>query len=137
MLKNYKVTVNGKTYDVQVEELNAQNSAPQATQATQATVAPAQPTVAAPTPQPQKAETPVAPASSPANGVNVEAPMPGKILKINVANGDTVTEGQQVMVLEAMKMENEIFTTTSGKVAKICVKEGDNVATGDVLMVIA
>lgn len=134
MLKNYKVTVNGKTYDVQVEELNAQNNAPQMAQPT---VAQAQPTVATPAPQPQKAETPVASAASPANGVNVEAPMPGKILKIKVNAGDTVTEGQQVMVLEAMKMENEIFTTTSGKVAKICVKEGDNVATGDVLMVIA
>ncbi|MDO4218690.1 MAG: biotin/lipoyl-containing protein [Synergistaceae bacterium] len=134
MLKNYKVTVNGKTYDVQVEELNAQNSAPQVAQPT---VTPAQPTVATHTPQPQKTDAPVAPVASPANGVNVEAPMPGKILKIKVEKGDTVTEGQQVLVLEAMKMENEIFTTTSGKVAKICVKEGDNVATGDVLMVIA
>lgn len=138
MLKNYKVTVNGKTYDVQVEELNTQGTVSQPVQsAQQPTVSPVQAPVTTSAPQAPKAETPTQNATTPANGAKVESPMPGKILKIMVAQGDTVTEGQQVMVLEAMKMENEIFTTSSGKVAQICVKEGDNVSTGDVLMVIA
>ena len=132
MLKNYKVTVNGKTYDVQVEELASQGqTAPQAPVA--------QAPVAAPlaTPQAPKPEVAQPAQEAPASGAKVEAPMPGKILKILVAQGDTVKEGQQVMVLEAMKMENEIYTTSAGKVAQICVKEGNNVSTGDVLMVIA
>ena len=136
MLKNYKVTVNGKTYDVQVEELASQGQTAQQTQVAQAPVAQAPAAAPVATPQAPKAEAQPAQVA-PASGAKVDAPMPGKILKILVAQGDTVKEGQQVMVLEAMKMENEIYTTSAGKVAQICVKEGNNVSTGDVLMVIA
>jgi glutaconyl-CoA decarboxylase len=62
--------------------------------------------------------------------------MPGKIWKLHVREGDAVTEGQLVLVLEAMKMENEIFSPASGKIAQINCKEGDSVNTGDVLVVI-
>jgi glutaconyl-CoA decarboxylase len=62
--------------------------------------------------------------------------MPGKIWKLPVREGDTVAEGQLVLVLEAMKMENEIFTPSGGKIAQINCKEGDSVNTGDILLVI-
>jgi glutaconyl-CoA decarboxylase len=63
--------------------------------------------------------------------------MPGKIWKMHVKEGDTVTEGQLVLVLEAMKMENEIYATSAGTVVQVCRGEGDTVNTGDTLVVIA
>jgi glutaconyl-CoA decarboxylase len=63
--------------------------------------------------------------------------MPGKIWKLHVREGDTVAEGQLVLVLEAMKMENEIYAPANGRIAQINCKEGDSVNTGDVLVVIA
>lgn len=63
--------------------------------------------------------------------------MPGKVLKILVQPGAAVTEGQLVLILEAMKMENEIYTTVAGTVQQLCCKEGDNVSTGDALLVVA
>ena len=63
--------------------------------------------------------------------------MPGKILSLKVNVGDSVNEGDLVLLLEAMKMENEVFASASGKVVQIPVKSGDSVNTGDVLMVIA
>jgi glutaconyl-CoA decarboxylase len=63
--------------------------------------------------------------------------MPGKIWKLPVKEGDSVTEGQLVLVLEAMKMENEIFAPAGGKVIQVNCKEGDSVNTGDTLLVIA
>jgi biotin carboxyl carrier protein len=62
--------------------------------------------------------------------------MPGKIWKLHVREGDTVAEGQLVLVLEAMKMENEIFAPAGGKIVQVNCKEGDSVNTGDVLVVI-
>jgi glutaconyl-CoA decarboxylase len=62
--------------------------------------------------------------------------MPGKIWKMHVAEGDSVEEGQLVLVLEAMKMENEIFASAAGTVSQVCCKEGDSVNTGDTLVVI-
>ena len=69
--------------------------------------------------------------------MTVTAPMPGKILSLKVNVGDSVNSGDLVLLLEAMKMENEVFATASGKVTEIRVKSGDSVNTGDVLMVIA
>ena len=63
--------------------------------------------------------------------------MPGKVLSVKVSVGDTVSDGDLVLLLEAMKMENEIFATGSGKVAQVRVSPGDSVNTGDVLLVIA
>ena len=65
------------------------------------------------------------------------APMPGKVLKILVQPGTAVTAGQLVLILEAMKMENEIYTTVAGTVQQLCCKEGDTVSTGDALIVVA
>jgi glutaconyl-CoA decarboxylase len=125
MARSYRVSVNGKSYDVVVEELGAPTSAPSspvpaAVPAPTATVSPA--------PAPAQAVA--------AGGTRITAPMPGKIWKMHVREGDTISDGQLVLVLEAMKMENEIFAPTGGKILQINCKEGDSVNTGDVLVVI-
>ena len=131
MARKYRVTVNGKAYDVDVEEMGA--GAPAAAPA--AVAAPA----AAPVAVPAAAPAPV-PASAPAPAAGgagaIEAPMPGKVLKILVSQGAPVTAGQLVLILEAMKMENEIYATAAGTVTQVGCKEGDSVNTGDTLLVI-
>lgn len=126
----YKVTLNNRVYEVEVEmgqamlidEYDA--------------VAPAAP--AAPTAVPAAPAAPAAvPAAALASGEVVKAPMPGNILKINVAPGQKVGEGDVLIVLEAMKMENEIVATESGTVAQVAVSKGAVVETGTPLVVIA
>lgn len=119
-MKNLRITVNGTSYDVQVEELSA-GAAP-------APAAPAK--AAAPAPAPVKA------AAAPASGEPVKAPMPGVILDIKVSEGQSVKKGDCVVILEAMKMENEIFAPADGKIAAISVSKGQNVNSGTVLMTI-
>ena len=92
---------------------------------------------AEPTPEPVKEETPVQTASAPAGGETVKAPMPGLALKFCVKVGDTVKENDLLMIMEAMKMENEIYSPCSGVVTAICVNQGDQLQAGDVLMTIA
>ncbi len=121
-MKNYRITVNGTAYDVAVEELGA-GAVPAA--------APAAP-VAAPAAAP--AAAPSAPATSGAEGsVKIAAPMPGKILAIKANVGQAVKRGDVVMILEAMKMENEITAPEDGTVAGINVAVGDSVESGDTL----
>lgn len=126
----YKVTLNNRVYEVEVEmgqamlidEYDA--------------VAPAAP--AAPTAVPAAPAAPAAvPAAALASGEVVKSPMPGNILKINVAPGQKVEEGDVLIVLEAMKMENEIVATKSGTVAQVAVSKGAVVETGAPLVVIA
>lgn len=126
----YKVTLNNRVYEVEVEmgqamlidEYDA--------------VAPAAP--AAPTAVPAAPAAPAAvPAAALASGEVVKAPIPGNILKINVAPGQKVEEGDVLIVLEAMKMENEIVATKSGTVAQVAVSKGAVVETGAPLVVIA
>lgn len=123
-MKRFSVTVNGKAYDVAVEEITGAAPAPVA-------AAPA-PVAAAPAPAPAPAATPVAGA-----GEKVQAPMPGTILDIKVAVGDTVSRGQTVVILEAMKMENDIVASCDGKITSILVSKGDTVNSDDVLVTIA
>ncbi len=131
----YKVTLNNKTYEVEVEEGKAmlideyEAYAP----AAPAPVAAAAPAAAAPV-----AAAPAAPAGAAlASGEVVKSPMPGNILKINVVQGQKVEEGDVLLVLEAMKMENEIVATKSGTVAQIVAAKGAVVETGAPLVVIA
>ncbi len=114
-MKRFNITVNGKAYDVAVEEIGG-----------------SVPAMAAPV----AAVTPVAtPApAAPVGAVSISAPMPGVILDVKVNVGDTVSKGQPVIVLEAMKMENDIVATADGKIAAVNVKKGDSVKTGDVLI---
>ena len=127
-MKNYNVTVNGVTYEVTVEELG-EISAPAATVA-----APAAPVVPKATPAAPKAASAAAPA---AGGETVKAPMPGTILKMNVKVGDKVEKDGLVCVLEAMKMENEIFSPVAGTVTAINAPQGATVASGDAIVTLA
>ena len=133
MSNKYRVVVDGTAYTVEVESLGAGSALP-------AAPAPVAATPAAPATTPAPAAAPAeAPAPAPvAEGANtVTAPMPGKILNVKVNVGDSVNNGDLVLLLEAMKMENEVFATASGKVTEVRVKSGDSVNTGDVLLVIA
>ena len=130
----YKVTLNGRTYEVEVEagkamlldEYEAIAPAPAAAPAAAAPVA------AAPAP----AAAPAAPAVTGA-GEPINAPMPGNILKVNVAAGQAVKEGQVLVVLEAMKMENEILAPKNGTITQVLVSKGSTVDTGAPLVVLA
>ena len=130
----YKVTLNGRTYEVEVEAGKAmlldeyEAVVPSAPAAAPAPVA-AAPVAAAP------AAAPAAPAA-PVAGEAVTAPMPGTILKVNVTAGQAVKEGDLLVVLEAMKMENEIFSPKAGTVAQVLVNKGSSVDTGAALVVI-
>ena len=112
-MKKYRVHVNGTAYEVEIEEMAG---------------APVAAPVAAPAAAP-------APAASGA-GESINAPMPGNILSVNVAAGDTVKKGQVLMVLEAMKMENEIMAPRDGKVTAVAVAKGAAVESGALLCTI-
>ena len=130
----YKVTLNGKTYEVEVEagkailldEYEALAPAPAAAAVPAASAA--APTPAAPAP---------AAAVSLAAGETVESPMPGNILSVNVNQGDKVKEGQVLAILEAMKMENEIPAPKDGTIVQVVTSKGAVVETGSPLFVIA
>lgn len=135
-MKKFKVTVNGKSYEVDVEELGT------AAPAAPVTPAPAPVAAASPAPTPAPAAsaassaTQVAPKGPiPDSAVVVKAPMPGKISAIKQENG-SVTRGSVILVLEAMKMQNDIPAPQDGTLTEVRVAVGDNVKTGDVLAVI-
>ena len=131
----YKVTLNNRVYEVEVEQGDAMLVDEYELAAPAAPKAPAAPAAAAPV----AAAAPAAPAGpvSVAAGEPVKSPMPGNILKINVSQGQHVEEGDVIMILEAMKMENEIVATKSVTIAQIAVSKGAVVETGTVLAVIA
>ena len=123
--KRASVKVDGKPYEVEVKKETG--LAPQP--------APLSPPTASRT-APAAPEAPQAPTASAPSGGEVIAPMPGLILELMVAVGDTVTAGMPVIKMEAMKMENEIPSPANGTVKSIAVKVGDNVQTDETLMVI-
>ena len=118
----YKVTLKGKTYEVEVEKGEAMILDE----------------YAAPAPTPAPAPAPAAPATPApaASGTVVTSPLPGNVLSINVNVGDAVKAGQLLVLIEAMKMENEIVAPTDGVVKQIVASKGAVVATGDTLLVI-
>ena len=114
-MKAYRVNVNGNVYEITLEvidksEIKAQPSAP-------------------------KAEAPAAPVAEGAS--TIAAPMPGTILKVNVSNGQAVKKGDVLMILEAMKMENEIMAPYDATIASVNVNQGASVETGTVLCTLA
>ncbi len=119
-MKNYTITVNGTAYDVTVEE-GSSSGAPKAA----ASAAPKAAASAAPKAAPK--------ASGGAGAVKVNAPMPGKILDVKASTGQAVKKGDVLMILEAMKMENEVVAPQDGTVASIDVSAGDSVEAGAVL----
>lgn len=120
-MKNLRITVNGTAYDVQVEELDGAS-------------APAAPAAA---PAPKASAAPAPKAAAPAgDGEPVKSPMPGTIVSVNVSNGQNVNEGDILVVLEAMKMENEILAPKSGVVSSVNVNKGESVDSGTLLVTI-
>ena len=136
----YKVTLNNRVYEVEVEEGSAM-LADEYALAAPAAPAPAAPVPAAPVPAapvPAAAPAPAPAAAAPlAAGEAVKSPMPGNILKINVAQGQSVKEGDTLIVLEAMKMENDVVAPRDGTVAQIVVTKGAVVETGSPLVILA
>ena len=115
-MRNFLVNVNGTTYEISVEEIDGKAAAASAAAPAAAPAAPA------------AAPAPAAPAAAPAAGeATVKAPMPGNILSVNVKVGDAVKKGQVVMILEAMKMENEILSPVDGTVSAVFVQQGATV----------
>lgn len=127
MLRKFKITIDGTEYEVEMEEIGGSQvvaqPAPQ-----QQPVAPAAP-VAAPVAAPQ-------PSADQVEGTAIDAPMPGTILKVLVKVGDTVEANQPLLILEAMKMENEVVASANGTVKAINVTTGQSVDSGDSLVVI-
>lgn len=121
-MKNLIVTVNGVAYNVTVEEGTG-------------TAAASAPVAAAPAAAPASAAAPAAPAApaGAAGSVTVTAPMPGNILDVKVKAGDSVKAGDTLLILEAMKMENEISAPQDGTIASVNVRKGDVVNSGDLL----
>ena len=113
-MKKYRVNVNGTVYEVELEEI----------------------TGAAPAAAPVAAPAAPAPAAAPAGGEKIAAPMPGTILSVNVAAGDAVKKGQVLMILEAMKMENEIMAPCDGTVTSVAAAKGAAVESGALLCTI-
>ena len=113
-MKKYRVNVNGTVYEVELEEITG-----------------AAPAAAAPVAAPA-----AAPAVAPAGGEKVCAPMPGTILSVNVSNGSAVKKGDVLMILEAMKMENEIMAPCDGTVTSVSVTKGAAVESGALLCTI-
>ena len=126
-MRKFNITVNGNTYEVDVEEIGGvQTSAPVAPVVQSAPVAAP---VAAPAPKPAPA-----PAAAPAGATKVVAPMPGTVVSVKVNVGDKVTKDTVVAILEAMKMENDIYAGADGTVAGISAPAGTSVYTGDVIV---
>ena len=114
-MKKYRVNVNGTVYEVELEEMTGAPAAPAAAPAALA----------------------AAPAAPAAGGEKVTSPMPGTILSVNVAAGDVVKRGQVLMILEAMKMENEIMCPCDGTVTSVSVTKGTAVESGTLLCTIS
>ena len=121
-----KITLNGKAYEIEVEEISASEAKTASEKAPVSAPAAKAAPVAAPA-----AKAPAASVSGGAGCVN--APMPGTILRVNKNVGDSVNAGEAVVVLEAMKMENDISSPKAGVVKALFVNKGDTVASGQVL----
>lgn len=123
-MKKYKVTVNGNTYEIELEVIDAaeaKNAPVKTVEAEKPAVASAEPTNAAP---------------APADGEKIVSFMPGNILAVNVKDGQSVQKGDVLFILEAMKMENEIMAPCDGTVASVSVNVGATVETGELLCII-
>lgn len=125
MIKNYNIVVNGNAYEVQVEELGASVESV------------ARPQVqSAPQPVVKKAAPKKAPAAPAGGSGSIPAPMPGTISDVKVSVGQSVAKGDILLILEAMKMENEILAPVDGTVKEVKVTKGASVSSGDLLVTI-
>lgn len=136
-MRKFNIKVNGQAYEVEVEEV-AGGFAPAPVVPVAAAPAPAVAPVAAPAPEKSEAKAAPAPVSvaAPAGGTQLKAPMPGTVIDFKATNGAAVKKGQTVLILEAMKMENEIVAPADGVITFVASK-GASVNTDDLLAVIA
>lgn len=136
-MRKFNIKVNGQAYEVEVEEV-AGGFAPAPVVPVAAAPAPAVAPVAAPAPEKAeaKAAPALAPVAAPAGGTQLKAPMPGTVIDFKATNGAAVKKGQTVLILEAMKMENEIVAPVDGVITFVASK-GASVNTDDLLAVIA
>jgi len=129
MIKKYNITVNGNSYEVEVEEIGSEGVQVSRAQTSQANMSMA-------TPKPTN-KTASKPNTAPAGGTGtISAPMPGTINDVKVKVGDSVKKGQVLLVLEAMKMENEIMANIDGNITTVNVSKGASVSVGDTLITI-
>ena len=135
-MRKFMINVNGKSYEVEVEEIGGVQTyaAPAPAAVPQAAPAPAPAAAPAPQAAPAPAPAPAPAASGAQGGIQVTAPMPGTILKILASVGEAVKKGQPVVILEAMKMENEIVAPEDGTVASVNTTQGASVNNGDLLL---
>jgi len=138
-MKSYKITVNGNTYDVAVEEVGG---APEVKAVQAAAPAPKPAPAPAPAPSPAPAQSAPAPKPAPAPAPSgaasdVVTPMPGTVLSVNVAVGDQVKANQVLLIFEAMKMENELVAPRAGTVTKIHIAKGEVFESGKVVITLA
>ena len=147
-MKDYSLKINGQNYNVQIDDVNEDSTAARVivngTAYEVETAATSKPQVA---PAPKEANSamikpataapsPRLNAVAPSSGYTVKCPLPGTVLSVKVAVGDTVSRGQTLVILEAMKMENNIDADREGRVKEICVQQGATVMEGDNLIVI-
>ncbi len=141
-MKTFKVTVDGHSYTVQVEEISEAGKVDSVKKVESKDIQVSQPQQKSePAPVKREADSVAARAEAApqprAGGSSVKAPMPGSILEVKVNVGDEIKDGDVLLVLEAMKMENELTASQAGKVAEILVKKGDTVNSGDPLIVLS
>ena len=135
-MRKFVINVNGNSYEVEVDEVT-EGAAPAAAPKSRPAPAAAAPAAKAAPAKPAPAkEAPAAAASVSAGQEVVDSPMPGNIWKVLVSEGDTVKAGDTLIILEAMKMENELVSPKDGTVSKILVSEGSSVDTGDQLVIV-
>ncbi|HOJ10719.1 MAG TPA: biotin/lipoyl-binding protein [Clostridiales bacterium] len=139
-MKKFLIKVNGSQYEVEVEEIGKGNfDVEEIHEAASTRTVPAAP-APSPAPAAPKAAAPAAPAKNttsaavPAGAQTISAPMPGVINSVNVNSGDSIKKGDILLILEAMKMENEIISPVDGTIASVNVSKGASVNAGDVLL---
>lgn len=135
-MKQFRVTVNGKTYDVVVEEINTAATSKSPATSERQTAGQTSNDAGQPTPKQKYAPAVASEQKVPAGGTPLTAPMPGVVLRVDTSVGQKVKAGETVIILEAMKMENEIGAPVSGTVRDILVSPGTTVNTGDIMLVI-
>lgn len=134
MIKQYKITVNGKLYDVSVEEVGEILGGVQASKTISTFVNTDNANTNNNNKEKQISNKPQDSIPIDENAISIKAPMPGTILSFNVSVGDTVSEGQVLAILEAMKMENELVSPASGEVKSIHVEKGSSVVENQIIL---